>query len=338
MKKKKECIIFFVYLTILQCNFSQTPFSRITEGNYPPKVWNGTTIFHVWPTLSLSLSPSPGAVDGHVKRRFVKAPAESIYRFVERKKGGQGLQGRKKLSTPVPEEANLVIGYERRIGMGFLEWFMGVGCGRKGGGREREGGKERESNAKRVHRSETGWKVYRFDVQKHSSSHAFSRWWAARALGPMGFNPQRDSSGAEESVEWATATSNRPWVPRYIQRLLFCLACYLSTLVSNVFRKRCSPSSGIFELCPLRVFVSSLFRIRSFCLISFDNIQSGGRDGGILDPSCLCFSCQAPGNVKYSWMFPYTNIYNNILLWKVFIIEYYWRFQEKIILKNVIFS
>lgn len=33
---------------------------------------------------------------------------------------------------------------------------MGVGCGRKGGGREREGGKERESNAKRVHRSETG--------------------------------------------------------------------------------------------------------------------------------------------------------------------------------------
>ena len=118
MKKKKECIIFFVYLTILQCNFSQTPFSRITEGNYPPKVWNGTTIFHVWPTLSLSLSPSPGAVDGHVKRRFVKAPAESIYRFVERKKGGQGLQGRKKLSTPVPEEANLVIGHERD----GLEW------------------------------------------------------------------------------------------------------------------------------------------------------------------------------------------------------------------------
>lgn len=60
-------------------------------------------------------------------------------------------------------------------------------------------------------------------------------------------------------------------------RLLFCLACYLSTLVSNVFRKRCSPSSGIFELCPLRVFVSSLFRIRStsFCLISFDNSVGG---------------------------------------------------------------
>lgn len=59
-------------------------------------------------------------MEGHVKRRLVKSPAERIYRF-ERKKGGQGLQGRKKLSTPVPEEANLVIGHERWIGMGFLE-------------------------------------------------------------------------------------------------------------------------------------------------------------------------------------------------------------------------
>ena len=62
------------------------------------------------------------------------------------------------MSTPVPEEANLVIGHER----GGLEW----GSSSDSWGldavvrvveeRERERGKERESNAKRVHMGETG--------------------------------------------------------------------------------------------------------------------------------------------------------------------------------------
>lgn len=166
---------------------------------------------------------------------------------------------------------------------------MGVGCGRKGGGRERE------SNAKRVHRDEkctdsTFKSIRRRMLSLDGKRRVHSAQWVS--------TPKETRVGRKKvSSGRLPLLIGREFLDTY--RLLFCLACYLSTLVSNVFRKRCSPSSGIFELCPLRVFVSSLFRIRStsFCLISFDNSVGGG---GILDPSCLCFSCQPPGNVKYS--------------------------------------
>lgn len=194
---------------------------------------------------------------GHVKRRVVKPPAERIHRFVERKKGGQGL---KKIVDACPRRG------EPRDRTGAVDW-NGVPRVIHGGWMRPWKGGGRESNAKRVRRDEKCT-----DSTFKSIAVVACFLSMARALGPMGFNPQRESSGERKKV-----SSGR--LPLLIGREstihtdspLFCLACYRSTLVSNVFRKRCSPSSGIFELCSLRVFASepvSTTDSSSFCLIS----------------------------------------------------------------------
>lgn len=143
---------------------------------------------------------------------------------------------------------------------------MGVGCGRK------DGGRERESRMQSMH----GMKSVPIRRSKAFVVACFLSMVKRRVHSPQWVSTPKETRVGRKKVSSGRLPLliGREFLDTY--RLLFCLACYLSTLVSNVFRKRCSPSSGIFELCPLRVFVSSLSRIgrstnTSFCLISFDN-------------------------------------------------------------------
>lgn len=110
-------------------------------------------------------------------------------RFIDSRSRKRVVRGRlKKIVDACREEASRLLRDRTRAVDRKGSWFMGVGCGRRGGA---------ECKAHEA------WKEYRLPFKSIRRGILWMETGAAstRALGPLAFTPKRASSGSEESVE-----------------------------------------------------------------------------------------------------------------------------------------